>query len=71
MPIIFTEIGCDAKKGESTQADALVKCYTMGLAQGIDCIQWFEGMDGDSGPMGLIEGRRYPPSGLHGLWPSH
>ncbi len=61
VPIIFTELGCDAKrKGPETQAHALVKAYTMGIAQGVACIQWFEGMDGDSGPMGLIDGKGQP-----------
>jgi hypothetical protein len=55
VPVIFTELGCDAKKGADIQAHALVKAYTMGIAQGVACIQWFEGMDGDSGPMGLLE----------------
>ena len=62
VPIIFTEIGCDAHKGEDIQAQALVKAYTLGIAQGVDCIEWFEGMDGDSGPMGLLDaqGRARP-----------
>lgn len=55
VPIIFTEIGCDVKKGADTQAHALVKAYTLGIAQGVACIQWFEGMDGDSGPLGLLD----------------
>jgi polysaccharide biosynthesis protein PslG len=55
VPIIFTELGCDAKKGLDVQAHALVKAYAMGIAQGVACIQWFEGMDGDSGPMGLLK----------------
>ena len=55
VPIIFTELGSDAKKGADNQGHALVKAYTMGIAQGVACIQWFEGMDGDSGPMGLLE----------------
>lgn len=55
VPIIFTELGCDAKKGADTQAHALVKAYVMGIAQGVTCIQWFEGRDGDSGPMGLLD----------------
>jgi hypothetical protein len=38
----------------------LVKAYTMGIAQGVACIEWFEGMDGDSGPMGLLDGHRKP-----------
>jgi hypothetical protein len=59
-PIIFTEIGYDARKSPEKQAIALVKTYTMGIAQGVACIQWFEGMDGDSGPMGLIQGNGVP-----------
>jgi hypothetical protein len=55
-PIWFTEIGCDAgKKGPDLQAHALVKAYTMSIAQGITVVNWFEGRDGDSGPMGLID----------------
>jgi len=54
-PVILTEIGMDAgKQGPEKQARAIVKCYTMGIAQGMTCIQWFEGRDGDSGPMGII-----------------
>ena len=55
VPVIFTELGCDVKKGEATQANALMKAYAMGIAQGVECIQWFEGRDGDSGPMGLLD----------------
>jgi hypothetical protein len=54
VPIIFTELGYDAGRGENKQASALVKAYTMGAAQGVQTIEWFEGMDGDSGPMGLL-----------------
>jgi hypothetical protein len=54
-PIIFTEVGCDTSKGVNRQANALIKVYTMGIAQGVACIEWFEGMDGDSGPMGLLQ----------------
>lgn len=60
VPIIFTELGSDSKKGAEHQAHALVKAYTMGIAQGVECIQWFEGRDGDSGPMGLIDGKGKP-----------
>jgi hypothetical protein len=66
-PIIFTELGFAAEGKEShklgdfttneVQAHAVVKYYTMGIAQGIDCIQWFEGRDGDSGPLGLISAK--------------
>ncbi len=55
VPIFFTEIGTDTKKGVDIQGHALVKAYTMSIAQGVMCINWFEGMDGDSGPMGLLE----------------
>ena len=35
VPIIFTELGYDAKKSPERQAEALVKAYTMGIAQGV------------------------------------
>ena len=54
MPIWFTEIGREAKGEEASQASALVKAYAMGIAQGVTRINWFEGKDGDSGPMGLL-----------------
>ncbi|NBV21663.1 MAG: hypothetical protein EBS05_07045 [Proteobacteria bacterium] len=60
VPIVFTELGCDVKKGEDTQAHALIKAYTMGIAQGVACIQWFEGRDGDSGPLGLLDNKGKP-----------
>ncbi len=60
VPIIFTELGCDVKRGADTQAHALVKAYTMGIAQGVTCLQWFEGMDGDSGPLGLLDRKGIP-----------
>lgn len=57
-PIWFTEIGCDAgKKGADQQAHSLVKAYTMSIAQGIAVVNWFEGRDGDSGPMGIIDAK--------------
>lgn len=60
VPIIFTELGCDAGKGTERQAQTLVKAYVLGIAQGVACIQWFEGRDGDSGPMGLIDAKGKP-----------
>ncbi len=60
VPIIFTELGCDLNKGAETQAHALVKAYTMSIAQGVAGIQWFEGMDGDSGPLGLLDRNAMP-----------
>jgi len=66
-PVIFTELGYAAEGDQAhkignfttyeTQAHAVVKYYTMSIAQGIDCIQWFEGRDGDSGPLGLISAK--------------
>ncbi len=55
VPIIFTELGCDLNKGADVQASTLVKAYTMSIAQGVACVHWFEGMDGDSGPLGLLD----------------
>ena len=60
VPIWFTEIGRDAGKDEKSQATALVKAFTMGIAQGVTRINWFEGKDGDSGPMGLLRGDGTP-----------
>jgi polysaccharide biosynthesis protein PslG len=60
VPIIFTELGAEASKSPEKQALALVKAYTMGIAQGVACIQWFEGRDGDSGPMGLLDEQGKP-----------
>lgn len=56
-PLWLTEIGYDSKRGVEPQASAVIKAYTMGLAQGMECIMWFEGMDGDSGPLGLLTGK--------------
>ena len=76
-PIIFTELG-HAAGGQygahmagfsdpDVQAHAVVKYYAMGIAQGITCIQWFEGMDGDSGPMGLLDGKAQPRPAYNAL----
>jgi len=66
-PIIFTELGFAAGGKYSSKIGTLQrsrgtsarggKYYTMGIAQGINCVQWFEAMDGDSGPMGLLTGK--------------
>lgn len=56
VPIIFTELG-EPVQGTVTaahQADTLVKAYVLGLAQGAARIHWFEPLDGDSGPFGLV-----------------
>lgn len=56
VPVYFTEVGqpVDARNDETAQASQLIKIYTMGLAQGAARIHWFEPLDGDSGPFGLI-----------------
>jgi hypothetical protein len=58
VPVWFTEVGQPVEKGitPEMQADTLVKAYVLGLAQGVRRIHWFEGIDGDSGPFGLIAG---------------
>ena len=58
VPIIITEVGQPVEKGvtQERQADQLVKAYVLSLAQGVKRIHWFEGIDGDSGPFGLIAG---------------
>lgn len=77
VPIIFTELG-HAASGQygahlpgfsdpDVMAHAVVKYYAMGIAQGINCIQWFEAMDGDSGPMGLLDGKAQPRPAYHAL----
>lgn len=57
VPIWFSELGAEVsdKISPAQQADTLVKAYTMGIAQGVECMQWFECKDGDSGKMGLLE----------------
>ncbi len=68
VPILFTELGCDAgRHGGQAQAHALVKAYALGIAQGVAQIQWFEGRDGDSGPMGLIDREGEPRPAYHAL----
>ncbi|HEX7899486.1 MAG TPA: hypothetical protein VF950_17090 [Planctomycetota bacterium] len=58
VPIIITECGTTVDKNgtQERQADQLVKVFTLSLAQGVKRIHWFEGIDGDSGPFGLIAG---------------
>lgn len=67
VPVIFTELGVDSRKGADLQAAGLVKAYVLGLAQGVACIQWFEGRDGDSGPLGLIDREGKPRLAYHAL----
>ena len=57
VPIWFTEFGTEIGRNVTPeiQGQTLVKGCTMGIAQGVACLQWFECMDGDSGKMGLLE----------------
>jgi hypothetical protein len=60
VPVVITEVGQPVEKGVTPerQADQLVKAFVLSLAQGVKRIHWFEGIDGDSGPFGLIAGNR-------------
>jgi hypothetical protein len=60
VPVWFTEMGYDAGKDPKLQAQALLKAYTMGIAEGVSVMNWFEGIDGDSGPMGLLDEKGHP-----------
>lgn len=64
VPVYFTEVGqpVDAKNDARAQASQLLKSYTMGIAQGAARVHWFEPLDGDSGPFGLIgsDGKKRP-----------
>jgi len=62
VPIIYTELGINAGptntrhgQGPEGQAQGLVKAMAMSVANGVTCVNWFEGKDGDSGPMGLLK----------------
>lgn len=67
VPIIFSELGVSSEKGIDVQAHALVKAYVMSIAQGVECVQWFEGRDGDSGPLGLLDRKGDPRPAYHAL----
>jgi polysaccharide biosynthesis protein PslG len=58
VPVWITEIGQPVEKGTTPemQSDTLLKAYVLSLAQGVRRVHWFEGIDGDSGPFGLIAG---------------
>jgi hypothetical protein len=69
VPVIFTELGCDIGKNmggveitEHIHSDMLVKAYTMGAAQGVDGIYWFEVRDAETLHMGLLDGDRERPA---------
>jgi len=59
-PVFFTEIGVDTRRGTDKQSQAVLKTYIMGIHMGVACINYYEGMDGDSGPLGLLDARCNP-----------
>ena len=59
-PVIFTEVGFDSRRGVDKQAQAILKTYLLGIVQGVACINIYEGMDGDSGPLGLLDAKGTP-----------
>ena len=65
VPVMFTEIGVFTTGQQDIHADALVKCYVMGIAQGVAQIHWFEAMDGDAGPMGILDNDAKPRLAYH------
>jgi hypothetical protein len=66
VPIVFTELGCDANRvGADVQAYALVKAYTMGIAEGVSCIDWYR-YKGDGG-MALIDDNGTPRPAFEAL----
>ena len=68
VPVIFTEIGVDTKRfGPDKQSWAVLKTFIMGLHQGVACINYYEGMDGDSGPLGLLDRQAKPRLVYHAL----
>jgi len=67
VPVLFTEIGVDTRRGTDKQAQAVLKTYIMGIHQGVACINYYEGMDGDSGPLGLLDARCNPRPAYHAL----
>lgn len=67
VPVIFSEIGVDTRQGTDKQAQGVLKTYIMGIHQGVACINYYEGMDGDSGPLGLLDGRCQPRPAYHAL----
>jgi hypothetical protein len=67
VPVMYSELGVSADKGDDKQASGLVKAYALSIAGGVECLEWFEGRDGDSGPMGLIDGAGNPRPAYHAL----
>lgn len=67
VPVFITEVGFDSRRGVEKQAQAVLKAYIMGIHQGIARIYLYEGMDGDSGPLGLLDHTATPRPSYHAL----
>jgi Glycosyl hydrolase family 10 len=61
VPIWFTELGAEAKDAAARvrQGEDLIKAYTMGMAEGVSCIDWFEAAEGGYA-MGLLDSKGQP-----------
>lgn len=66
-PVVFTEVGVNVARGGEKQAPAVLKAYIMGIHQGVACINYYEGMDGDSGPHGLLDAKAKPRPAYYAL----
>ena len=68
VPIWFTELGEELTERVTPerQAQVLVKAYTMGIAQGVSRIQWFEAQEGGY-RMGLLDSNFKPTPGYSAL----
>ncbi len=56
VPVWFTELSRSSSgsaDADARQAYTLVKAYTMGIAQGVACVNWYEAKDGQGG-FGLL-----------------
>jgi polysaccharide biosynthesis protein PslG len=67
-PVWFTEIGEALGKqvDSSRQAADLVKAYTMGIAQGVAHLEWFEAQEGGY-KMGLLSSTEVPAPAFYAL----
>lgn len=66
-PVRFTELGLwssGSAAADTNQANTLLKAFTLSLAQGVECVNWYEARDGQGG-FGLLRssGSRRPAYG--------
>jgi len=58
VPVWFTELGFQSSgsaSDDAQQARNILKTFTMGVAQGVDVLNWYEAKDGQGG-FGLLKG---------------